>query len=253
MESRTQIGEEAMQTPTFRAKIRTVVFNPDWTVPPTIIEKEIMEDMRSGKNVIDEKGLVITDRENHVVDPGSIDWGSADPAEFPYTIRQPAGDDNALGKVKFLFPNKYSIYLHDTPSRHLFEADRRTFSHGCIRLENPIEAGRAAAAGPGLVGSGEDRADDRERLHAQRGARPSAADPDRLLDGERRRLGRGALRRGHLPPRSSAARGNGRSPRGGAARADQVLTSGRDMTRWEHGVPSTLLDHDPSRENSPDS
>jgi murein L,D-transpeptidase YcbB/YkuD len=138
-ESRTQIGEEAMQTPTFRAKIRTVVFNPDWTVPPTIIEKEIMEDMRSGKNVIDEKGLVITDRENHVVDPGSIDWGSADPAEFPYTIRQPAGDDNALGKVKFLFPNKYSIYLHDTPSRHLFEADRRTFSHGCIRLENPIE------------------------------------------------------------------------------------------------------------------
>jgi L,D-transpeptidase YcbB len=138
-EARTQIGEEAMQTPTFRATIRTVVFNPDWTVPPTILSEEILKDMRSGKNAIAEKGLVIYDRENHVVDPSSIDWGSATPETFPYTIRQPAGEDNALGRVKFLFPNKYSIYLHDTPSRHLFTAATRTFSHGCIRLENPLE------------------------------------------------------------------------------------------------------------------
>ena len=138
-ESRTQIGQEAMQTPTFRANIRTVVFNPDWTVPPTILEKEIFEDMRSGKNAIEDKGLVLYDRSNEVVDSGSIDWNSVTPEAFPYSIRQPAGDDNALGKVKFLFPNKYSIYLHDTPHRNLFEADRRTFSHGCIRLEHPLE------------------------------------------------------------------------------------------------------------------
>jgi murein L,D-transpeptidase YcbB/YkuD len=138
-ESRTQIGQEAMQTPTFRAKIQTVVFNPDWSVPQSILENEILKDMRSGKNVIERQGLVIYDRSNNVVDPASIDWSSATPATFPYTIRQPASDDNALGKVKFLFPNKYSIYLHDTPNRRLFEADRRTFSHGCIRLEQPIE------------------------------------------------------------------------------------------------------------------
>jgi len=138
-ESRTQIGQEAMQTPTFRAKIRTIVFNPDWTVPPTILAKEILEDMRAGKNTIDRQGLVIYDASNNVVDPSSIDWASATPEDFPYTLRQPAGEDNALGKVKFLFPNKYSIYLHDTPSRHLFESDKRTFSHGCIRIENPLE------------------------------------------------------------------------------------------------------------------
>lgn len=138
-ESRTQIGQEAMQTPTFRANIRTVVFNPDWTVPPTILEKEILLDMRSGKDVLTQQGLVMYDRNNKVVDPKSIDWDKATPATFPYSIRQPAGEDNALGQVKFLFPNKYAIYLHDTPHRNLFEADKRTFSHGCIRLEHPLE------------------------------------------------------------------------------------------------------------------
>jgi len=138
-ESRTQIGEEAMQTPTFRATIRTVVFNPDWTVPPTILQNEIFEDMRAGKNVIEDKGLVIYDASNHVVDSNAIHWDAVTADDFPYTIKQPPGDENALGKVKFLFPNKYSIYLHDTPNRALFEADRRTFSHGCIRIEHPLD------------------------------------------------------------------------------------------------------------------
>lgn len=146
-ESRTQIGEEAMQTPTFRAKIRTVVFNPDWTVPPTILANEILADMRAGKNAIERQGLVIYDAQNQVVDPSSIDWSTADPENFPYTLRQPAGDDNALGKVKFLFPNKYQIYLHDTPSRHLFDAQKRTFSHGCIRIEHPLELAQNLLAG----------------------------------------------------------------------------------------------------------
>ena len=148
-ESRTQIGEEAMQTPTFRAKIRTVVFNPDWTVPPTILANEILADMRAGKNTLDRQGLVVYDAQNNVVDPSSIDWNTVDPENFPYTLRQPAGDDNALGKVKFLFPNKYQIYLHDTPSRHLFEADKRTFSHGCIRIENPLDLAENLLQGQG--------------------------------------------------------------------------------------------------------
>ncbi len=138
-EARTQIGQEALQTPTFRADIRTVVFNPDWTVPPTVIAQELLADMRDGKDILGDKGLVLYDNHNTVVDPKTVDWKTATPETFPYTIRQPAGDDNALGKVKFLFPNKYAIYLHDTPSRQLFAASRRTFSHGCIRIENPLE------------------------------------------------------------------------------------------------------------------
>ncbi|MEO5989560.1 MAG: L,D-transpeptidase family protein [Candidatus Eisenbacteria bacterium] len=148
-ESRTQIGQEAMQTPTFRANIRTVVFNPTWTVPPTILEKEILVDMRSGNDVLTKQGLVIYDARNQVVEPGSINWNEASPASFPYTIRQPAGDDNALGEVKFLFPNKYSIYLHDTPHRNLFDTGKRTFSHGCIRLENPLELAKILLQGQG--------------------------------------------------------------------------------------------------------
>ena len=138
-ESRTQIGEEAMQTPTFRAQIKTVVFNPDWSVPESILKNEILTQMREGKNVIDRQGLVIYDASNNPVDPSSIDWANADSTNFPYSIKQPPGDDNALGKVKFLFPNKYAIYLHDTPNQQLFEANRRTFSHGCIRIENAVD------------------------------------------------------------------------------------------------------------------
>jgi murein L,D-transpeptidase YcbB/YkuD len=148
-ESRTQIGQEAMQTPTFRATIRTVVLNPDWSVPESILQNEILAQMRAGKNVIDEQGLVIYDADNNVVDPSSIDWANADSTNFPYSLKQPAGDDNALGKVKFLFPNKYAIYLHDTPTKRLFEADRRTFSHGCIRIENPIDLAERLLQGQG--------------------------------------------------------------------------------------------------------
>jgi murein L,D-transpeptidase YcbB/YkuD len=138
-EGRTQIGEEAKQTPSFAATMRTIVFNPDWTVPPTILAEEVLGGMQKDKTYLARKGLVVLDKDNHEVDPGSIDWGNATPETFPYTLRQPAGPDNALGHVKFLFPNKYSIYLHDTPSRAKFEAESRTFSHGCIRLERPLE------------------------------------------------------------------------------------------------------------------
>lgn len=146
-EARTQIGEEAKQTPTFRADMRTVVFNPDWTVPPMIIADEVVKGMQKNKNYLAEKGLVLLDKDNQEVDPGSIHWGSDTAENFPYTLRQPPGEGNALGRVKFLFPNQYSIYLHDTPSKQLFESDRRTFSHGCIRVENPLDLARVLLEG----------------------------------------------------------------------------------------------------------
>jgi murein L,D-transpeptidase YcbB/YkuD len=138
-ESRTQIGDEAMQTPTFRATLRTVVLNPDWTVPRSIIVEEIAPDMSSGKDAVAAQGLVITDPEGNPISPASIDWGSVTGESFPYDLKQPPGPRNALGRVKFLFPNRYSIYLHDTPSQQLFNSTRRTFSHGCIRLQNALD------------------------------------------------------------------------------------------------------------------
>jgi len=144
-EGRTQIGEEAKQTPSFSASMKTVVFNPDWTVPPMIIAEEVTEGMQKDSNWLASKGIVVLDKDNHEVDPGSVDWGNA--AAEGYTLRQPPGPENPLGRVKFLFPNKYSIYLHDTPSQTKFEAERRTFSHGCIRLENALDLAKLLLSG----------------------------------------------------------------------------------------------------------
>jgi murein L,D-transpeptidase YcbB/YkuD len=146
-EARVQIGEEARQTPTFRARVRTLVFNPPWTVPPTILAEDVLKGIREGKDMLAEKRLQVFDAEGKEVDPGSVDWKSADPANFPYTLRQPPGPGAALGRVKFEFPNPYSIYLHDTPNRHLFDSESRTFSSGCIRVENPIQLAELLLAG----------------------------------------------------------------------------------------------------------
>jgi len=138
-EARTQIGDEAKQTPSFTAKMRTVVFNPDWTVPNSIVAEEVLEPMQRGVNALAEKKLHVFNAKDEEVDPSSVDWDTADPDHFNYTLRQPPGKDNPLGRVKFLFPNKYAIYLHDTPSQHLFDTEKRTFSHGCIRIENALQ------------------------------------------------------------------------------------------------------------------
>jgi murein L,D-transpeptidase YcbB/YkuD len=95
--------------------------------------------MRKGQNTIAKKRLTILDQQGLAVDPASIDWQNATPGNFRYTLRQLPGPDNALGRIKFIFPNQYSIFLHDTPSRELFASDQRTFSSGCIRVEHPLD------------------------------------------------------------------------------------------------------------------
>jgi L,D-transpeptidase YcbB len=138
-ETRTQIGREVRQTPTFRAEMRYLVFNPDWTVPPTILAQDVLAGMRKGQNTIARKGLTIIDRQGRRVDPSTIDWSSATPRNFPYVLRQPPGPGNALGRVKFVFPNEHTVFLHDTPSQELFGHDKRTFSSGCIRVEHALD------------------------------------------------------------------------------------------------------------------
>ena len=148
-ESRTQIGREARQTPTFRADLRYLVFNPDWTVPPTILAQDVLGGMRKGENTIAHKRLTILDRQGRPVDPATIDWANATRANFPYTLRQSPGPDNALGRVKFIFLNEHSIFLHDTPSQELFGSDKRMFSSGCIRVENALEFATVLLDGDG--------------------------------------------------------------------------------------------------------
>lgn len=138
-ETRTMIGKTARQTPSFRADLRYIVFNPDWTVPPTILANDVLAGMRKGTNPIAKKNLTILDRQGRSVAPDQIDWTTAKAGDFPYTLRQPPGPDNALGRVKFIFPNEHSIFLHDTPHRELFSSDLRTFSSGCIRVERPLD------------------------------------------------------------------------------------------------------------------
>jgi murein L,D-transpeptidase YcbB/YkuD len=108
-------------------------------VPPTILREDVLKPMASGNNAVKRKGLTIIDRSGNVVDPSKVDWKKASASNFPYTLRQPPGASNALGRVKFMFPNEYSIFLHDTPSRELFASETRTFSSGCIRVEKPLD------------------------------------------------------------------------------------------------------------------
>lgn len=137
-EARTQVGADYMKTPTFRAMMNTVVFNPDWVVPTSIARYEVLDAMRNGDNVLMKWGLRVYDKRGREVHPAQVNW-NAPPEAFPYTLRQLPGGRNPLGRVKFLFPNKYSIYLHDTPNKHLFAARDRQFSHGCIRVENALQ------------------------------------------------------------------------------------------------------------------
>lgn len=138
-ETRAQVGKPYRQTPIFKSAIDHVVLNPTWTVPPTILEKDILPAVRRDPGYLAKRGLEVIDRNGRVIPTSSIDFSRYGGRNFPYMIRQGAGDENALGKVKIMFPNPYLVYLHDTPSKALFEQDQRAFSSGCIRTERPFE------------------------------------------------------------------------------------------------------------------
>ena len=137
--SRVQVGQAYRQTPIFRASIEHVVLNPAWTVPPGILQKDVLPAVRSDPGYLARRGLQVFDRSGRRVDASIVDWSRYTAASLPYLLRQAPGADNALGRVKIMFPNQHLVYLHDTPSRALFERDDRAFSSGCIRVERPLE------------------------------------------------------------------------------------------------------------------
>ncbi|MCU0976507.1 MAG: L,D-transpeptidase family protein [Steroidobacteraceae bacterium] len=145
--SRVVVGQPMRQTPTFKAQIEYIVLNPTWTVPPGILQKDVFPGIRRDPRYLEKKGLEVFDRNGRRIDAGSIDWSRYTARNFPYFLRQASGDDNALGRVKIMFPNPHLVYLHDTPARSLFEKDDRTFSSGCIRVEKPFELAERLLAG----------------------------------------------------------------------------------------------------------
>ncbi len=138
-ETAVQVGKTYHQTPVFRDEMKYLVFNPTWTVPYSIATKEMLPTIKSDPTYFDTRDFDIKDRSGALVDPRSIDWSQLNRRNFPYTFVQRPGPRNALGRVKFIFPNQHSVYLHDTPSKSLFGRAERAFSHGCVRVENPFE------------------------------------------------------------------------------------------------------------------
>lgn len=135
--TRVVVGQPYTKTPIFTEPMKTVVINPDWTVPQSIVRNEIFPKASANPAYLAAGNYYLADKSGQRVE--NVDIAAYTAATFPYRVVQQPGHKNALGLVKFLFPNKYSVYLHDTPSRQLFDKAGRTFSHGCIRVEDPLK------------------------------------------------------------------------------------------------------------------
>ncbi len=145
-QTRSVIGKNTSdrRSPEFSDVMEHMVINPSWYVPRSIITKEYLPKLRANPNAVSH--LQVTDNRGRVVKRGSVDFSKYTARTFPYAMKQPPSTSNALGLVKFMFPNKYNIYLHDTPQKHLFSREVRAYSHGCIRLAQPFEFAYALLA-----------------------------------------------------------------------------------------------------------
>ncbi len=135
------VGKPLNQTSAFHDEMETVVFNPSWGVPQSIIVNEYLGKLRRDPGYLDRQGFKVIAPNGKVVRSSSINW-AAYGSRPPFGVQQPPGKGNALGELKFLFPNSHDIYMHDTPTKNLFAESTRTFSHGCIRVQNPREFAR---------------------------------------------------------------------------------------------------------------
>ena len=136
------VGTDYRRTPVFSAQLRYLDFAPYWNVPLTILREDKLPLIKADRNYLASHHYEIVARRNGVVEPiepGSVDWEGVTAETFPGLLRQKPGPWNSLGRVKFMFPNKFHVYLHDTPQRHLFDRKRRSYSSGCIRVKRPFD------------------------------------------------------------------------------------------------------------------
>lgn len=139
-QSRVVVGKTAVtETPEFDGLVRTIVVNPTWHIPDSIAIRDYLPKLQRNPMVLKNAGIDLMTRGGTVINPKLVDFTQYTPENFPFRIKQRPSDDNALGQVKFLFPNHFSVYMHDTPHRDLFARDVRAFSNGCIRLQKPVE------------------------------------------------------------------------------------------------------------------
>lgn len=134
LESKIICGKPITRTPQLTSAISELITYPQWTVPTSIIAKEILPAVKKDPGYLAKKGFSLVDKEGNEVDPFTVDWTKYSKG-IPYKVVQGSGDDNALGILKFNFPNKYAVYLHDTNQRYLFARDTRSLSHGCVRVQ----------------------------------------------------------------------------------------------------------------------
>jgi murein L,D-transpeptidase YcbB/YkuD len=134
------VGKSTTRTTIISGRLNEVVFSPYWNVPKSILVKELLPEIKADPRKLSAYHLEVRTRgkQARTIPGGSIDWKRCVPEEFPYELRQTPGPWNSLGRVKFLFPNNFGIYLHDTPSKGLFAQEQRMFSHGCVRVADPV-------------------------------------------------------------------------------------------------------------------
>ena len=137
-DTKAMVGTPYRKTPSFRSKIEYMVINPTWTIPPTILRKDTIPAIKRDATYLESKNISVLDRNGNVLDRNRIDWSQYGTGNFPFILRQEPGPNNALGLIKFIFPNPHFVFLHDTPSRNLFERTERAFSSGCIRVDQPF-------------------------------------------------------------------------------------------------------------------
>jgi murein L,D-transpeptidase YcbB/YkuD len=139
MRMRAIVGKPYRKTPVFSDVIRYLVLNPTWTVPRTIMSQDLLPELRADPRALARRGLQVSNRNGEALT--NVRWGQVSPASV--VLRQPPGPNNALGPVKFMFPNPHDVYLHGTPRQDLFDEEERAFSSGCIRLERPLDLAAA--------------------------------------------------------------------------------------------------------------
>ncbi len=143
-ETRSQVGRTYRKTPVFGATMKYAQFNPTWTVPSGILRRDILPKLKAdAQGYLAKNNMKLVDNSTgKEIDPASIDWATTTHRNFKYQVVQRPGPENALGMVKFIFPNPHFVFLHDTNHREHFDDKVRTFSSGCIRIEHPMEFAR---------------------------------------------------------------------------------------------------------------
>lgn len=146
--SKLVVGKTYHATPVFTDRMTYLVLNPYWNVPRSIAVSELLPKLKRDPRSVGRRGIrAISGRQ--VIHPAKVNWSRYNASHFPLRLRQNPGPNNALGRIKFMFPNQYNIYIHDTPAKHLFSRNRRAFSHGCMRVQDPAAFAAALLDGEG--------------------------------------------------------------------------------------------------------